>query len=260
MGKIAFTQSRSGKGCKIYEVVEDLSGCKDGEKNIKMAEEIKKKCEGKTAAQIKEILEKDVKGIEKLSQAEMDELVADLAHTVGISGIAEDSREKINEINQLIQDAATKRTLEILESQSQTAAGPCLSVIYDPLTGKIAYGQNFKTSATGKEQYYKWLENDADPLIKDLVSEYKTKIDNGEIILSEFADFRLAAHSEIVALDEILKHRRSLGLPVDKTTLSELFLHNVDLTKAFKTGNIIPKIRCEHCRYLTDGINILNHN
>lgn len=164
------------------------------------------------------------------------------------------------EINRLMQTSANKKTLEILENQSKTAAGPCLSEIYDPLTGKIAYGQNFKTSATGNIQYYQWLENDADPLIKKLVSKYETKIKNGEVTLSETADYRLAAHSEIVALDEILKNRRALGIPVNETSLSELYLQNIDLTKAYKTGEIVPKIRCEHCRYLTDGINILNHN
>ena len=172
---------------------------------------------------------------------------------------AELSGKKVNEINELMQDAANKKTLEILDSQSKTAAGPCLSEIYDPLTGKIAYGQNFKTSSTGYAQYNQWLENDADPLIKNLVSNYESKIKGGDIALSEVADGRLAAHSEIAALDDILKNRRELGLPVDENTLSELYLQNIDLTKAYKTGEIVPKKRCEHCRYLTDGINILNH-
>ena len=87
-----------------------------------------------------------------------------------------------------MQDAANKKTLEIFASKSKKSAGPCLSVIYDPITGEISYGQNFKT------------------------------------------------------------------------TLSELYLQNIDLTKAYKTGKIVPKPRCENCRYLTDGINTLNHN
>ena len=167
---------------------------------------------------------------------------------------------KGNELNQLLQDAANKKTLEILASQSKKSAGPCLSVIYDPLTGEIAYGQNFKTTITGRAEYNKWLKNDADPLIRELEAEYTSKVDSGEITLSQVADDRYSAHSEIVALDPILQNRRELGLPVDKTTLSELYLQNIDLTKAYKTGEIVPKPRCENCRYLTDGINILNHN
>ena len=177
-----------------------------------------------------------------------------------VGNVVEESGKNIKEIDQLMQDAANKKTLEILENQSKTAAGPCLSEVYDPLTEKISYGQNYKTSATGNKEYYQWLENEADPVIKNLVSNYETKIKSGEIILSEFADYRLAAHSEIVALDEALKNRRALGALVDESTLSELYLHNVDLTKAYKTGEIVPKIRCEHCRHLTEGINILNHD
>lgn len=244
-----------GKGCHLSIIVPELSKCTDEKVNKGTVDAITDKCRGKTADQIKSVLLEEVKGLDELEKSDPQRvaaLVADLVATVGVS----DSKE----INLLLQDAASKRALEILESQSKTSAGPCLSAIYDPLTGKIAYGQNFRTSATGSAQYYQWLENDADPLIIKLVSDYEAKIKNGEIILSEVADFRLAAHSEIVALDEILKNRRALGLPVDETTLSELYLQNIDLTKAYKTGEIVPKIRCEHCRYLTDGINVLGHN
>lgn len=142
----------------------------------------------------------------------------------------------------------------------QRSADPCLSEIYNPLTNKIAFGQNFKTSATGKTQYYQWLENDADPLIRELVKNYENEIKSGKVVLSQVADTRLAAHSEIVALDEILKNRRSVGLTVDKSTLSELYLYNIDLSKAYKSGQTVPKIRCEHCRRLTNEINTLGHN
>ena len=174
--------------------------------------------------------------------------------------VAENTAKKEIEIRNMMQEYAQKRLFEILNTQSKTSAGPCLSEIYDPLTGNVAFGQNFKTSATGKAQYYQWLENDADPFIKELIKNYENEIKNGKVLLSEVADTRLAAHSEIVALDKILKNRRALGLTVDESTLSELYLYNIDLTKAYKSGQIVPKIRCEHCRYLTNGINILEHN
>ena len=59
---------------------------------------------------------------------------------------------------------------------------------------------------------------------------------------------------------KILKNRRALGLSVNESTLSELYLYNVDLIKAYKSGKIVPKVRCEHCRRLTNGINTLDHN
>ncbi|HEX9061672.1 MAG TPA: hypothetical protein VF941_15935, partial [Clostridia bacterium] len=250
------------------EIIEKIA--KEGIEKVEKEklEKIETEVIEKVERKVIEKMEKE--GIEKVEKEEVEEIEKEVIDEIEkeeieknateVSKTTEGSVKKINEINQLMQDAANKKTLEILESQSKTAAGPCLSEIYDPLTGKIAYGQNFKTSATGKIQYYQWLENDADPIIKNLVSNYEAKIKSGEIILSEVADFRLAAHSEIVALDEVLKNRRALGLPVDETTLSELYLQNIDLSKAYKTGEIVPKIRCEHCRYLTDGINILNHN
>lgn len=111
-----------------------------------------------------------------------------------------------------------------------------------------------------RQEYQKWIDNDADPIIKNLVKEYELKIASGEIKLSEVADTRLAAHSEIRALDQVLKARREANLPVNDSTISELFLHNIDLYKSDGVGNIVTKIRCENCRYLTDGINTVGHN
>ena len=101
------------------------------------------------------------------------------------------------------------------------------------------------------------------------------KIEAKEIILSPVADKRYAAHSEIVALDKILKNRRKLGLPVSREIFSELYLYNIDISKVFNEIKDIPKDerkfiskgqvksiikdRCENCRYLTNGINVLNH-
>jgi len=70
----------------------------------------------------------------------------------------------------------------------------------------------------------------------------------------------LAGHSELVALDEIIKNRRALNMPVDESILSELYLYNIDLTQGFKAGAIITKPRCEHCAYLTNGVHCIGHN
>lgn len=166
--------------------------------------------------------------------------------------------QKEAEIQQMMEAAAEAKVRDIIENQSKKEAGPVLSEIFDPETGALAFGQNFKKTATGFSQYEQWLKNDADPLIKELVAGYKEKIDLGEIILPEGTDLRLAGHSEIVALDKILSYRRSLGLPVDQTTISQLYLKNAYLTVAYKTGNVVPKVRCPNCLYLTDGIGIFD--
>lgn len=167
----------------------------------------------------------------------------------------------VQEMEKALVEATSNRAREIFESGvSKKEMGPCLSGIYDPLTGETYFGQNFKNNATMRLEYQKWLDNDADQIIKDLVKEYEFKIKNGEIKLSEVADNRLAAHSELRALDQVLKARRKSGLPVDRSTISELFLHNIDLYKLDGNGNLVTKIRCEHCRYLTDGINTVGHN
>lgn len=85
-----------------------------------------------------------------------------------------------------------------------------------------------------------------------------------EVILPEFVDTRLAAHSEIRALDEAIKVRRSLGLPVTEDIINELYVYNIDLRNMYATGkagipSMIPKCRCPNCLKLTEGINTIRH-
>lgn len=143
-----------------------------------------------------------------------------------------------------------------------------MSGIYDPATGKTFYGQNFKNTPTGREVYKKWLSDPpelggADPIIKQKVANYETKIKNGEIEPPPTADDRLAAHSEIRAYDQAIKARREAGIHVDENSIKEMDLHNRDLqNKAIKNNNGNPpvKVRCPHCGFLTYGINTHGHN
>ncbi|AZA53659.1 hypothetical protein [Chryseobacterium sp. G0201] len=165
-------------------------------------------------------------------------------------------------------EATEAKAKEIVGSQSASERGPCLSGVYDPVTGKTFYGQNFKTNATGRAAYEKWLTDPpelggADPIIKQKVADYEAKIKSGEIKPPETADNRLAAHSEIRAYDQALKARREAGLPVDENSIREMDLHNRDLqNNAIKNngGTPPPKVRCPHCGFLTDGINTHGHN
>lgn len=61
--------------------------------------------------------------------------------------------------------------MEIYNTQSKKAAGPCLSTVYDPLIDQnykdlnpLYFGQNYKTTPMGKEEYLHWIYNDADPI------------------------------------------------------------------------------------------------
>ena len=159
----------------------------------------------------------------------------------------------------MLREVAKKKVREILQEQSRRAAGPVLSVIYDTATGMIAFGQNFKTTACEFARYKEWEKNGMDPLLQESLAEYQKKIDEQEIKLPEYVDHRRAAHSEIVALDAILKNRREQGLPVDRSAFSDLYLYNMNLTEAYSKGDFVPKDRCPNCSYLTTGINVSDH-
>ena len=163
-------------------------------------------------------------------------------------------------INEFMLRNMEQKALEVVQTQSKKSAGPCLSQIYDPLTGKIEYGHNFKKGVVGTAKYEEWLEKDADNLIKELEKEYRNKLKFGKIKEEDWFDKRYAGHSEIVALDKILKNRRKLGLNVSRETLSELYLYNINMSKVFKENELTPKDRCPNCKYLTNGINVLNHD
>lgn len=118
------------------------------------------------------------------------------------------SAHDTEEIHKLLIDLASKKTKELISTQPIKSSGPCLFVMYDSETGKVAYGQNFKTTLTGYKEYANWLENDADPFIQNRTAKYAEAIQNGDLILQENADKRLAGHSEVGAFDQILKKRR----------------------------------------------------
>jgi hypothetical protein len=88
--------------------------------------------------------------------------------------------------------------------------------------------------------------------------EYTSKIQRGEIKLPGNADMRFAGHSEIVALDQAIKARRAAGIPIDEKLISELYLQNIDMIMAFRTGDFLPVKRCANCRFLTEGIKLVN--
>ncbi len=47
---------------------------------------------------------------------------------------------------------------------------------------------------------------------------------------------------------------------VDESSLSEMYLYNIDLSELYKGNGIVPKLRCENCSRITDGIITIGHN
>ena len=158
--------------------------------------------------------------------------------------------------------------IRVVKTTSANNRGPCLSGLYDPASKKTFYGLNFKKNATGKADYYKWIEapsieGGADDIIKQLVKGYDEKIKRGEIVLSEVTDRKYAAHSELRALDQAIKARREAGIPVDHNAIKEMSLSNRDLQpKVIERNNNTPplKARCQNCEYLTNGVQLNGHN
>jgi hypothetical protein len=176
---------------------------------------------------------------------------------------AKDKPKTIDEISAFMDAGMKEEALALVQSSSRGKEGPCLSGIYDPKTGTLFFGQNFlDTINSSRIAYNKWLEEVADEFIRELEKEYSKKVDAGEIQLPENSDIRRAGHSEIQALDLVVKARKKAGITVDKTIISELYLQNIDLTEAFRTRNtgviLRPRKRCDNCFYLTEGINLVN--
>lgn len=155
--------------------------------------------------------------------------------------------------------------MRIKGSQSKTSAGPCLSIIYDPVVQQLYYGQNYKSGNSAQTRAYEeWLngntDESADVIIKNRIQAYITDIEAGNVALPEGHDARLAAHSEVRALDQALKARRARDMPVNDSTLGEMYLYNINLTRLFERGKIAPKNRCENCARITAGIQTVGHN
>ncbi len=156
--------------------------------------------------------------------------------------------------NPALVEAVAKKAAELVENVengiegfSNTKNGPCLSGVYDPVTGKTFFGQNFGKNGAGRAEYAKFVE-DAHPLVKERIKAQQKLIDEGK--LPPETDKRAGAHSEVRALDEAIKAReKETGQPFTEKDLGNLDLHNRSLP------NNTPKIRCPNCSYITDGVN-----
>ncbi len=229
MGKKSFVDAVKAKGAEIIELVE--------REVPDVSEEVKKELVKKLVEEKKS----DDTGAGNEDGSEIDT-----------------NRERIEKI---IVDAGNKRALEIVKSQSKLSAGPCMSTIYDPVLNKIHYGLNYKSkNKLALKEYVDWIHNGIDPILKARLEEYQKDIEDGKVTdLPDNHDPRLAAHSEVKALDEVIKARREAGMDVDDNTISELYLYNIDLTKLYKENKIVPKDRCVNCKILTKGIVSVNH-
>ena len=170
-------------------------------------------------------------------------------------------RRSIQKIENYVIHAANRRVPYIVKTNSKKEIGPCFSTIYDPKLKQFYYGMNYKSgNDKALKAYKKWLEEEAHNIIQFRTNLYKEAIDNGLVNnLPPNHDIRLAAHSEVRALDLALKAREEAGMTVDEMTISDLFLYNIDMIKFFKGEGLIPKDRCENCKVITDGIHVIRH-
>ncbi|KNY29372.1 YwqJ-related putative deaminase [Pseudobacteroides cellulosolvens] len=271
MGEIAYTGASSGKGRKIYIVVKELSKCEDEEKNKKMAEEIKEKCAGKTTAQIREIL-KDVKGIEKLPEAEMEALVADLADTVGLSGarteiyknLREETQRKLEELLKIANDPKNK-------TLSKAKLRPAFSTSYNVITGKYYYARNLTKEEVAKEEiiYHPYVKERTLNMDKEIYESYKDMtiapgshaecLSLNESMLDQFCMENNIERSALTQelIDKVYKESpNSFNQKPSDTVINVVNsypLNKVDLEKAGR-----PMPRCPHCKHITLNSDVLD--
>ncbi|MDE7324232.1 MAG: hypothetical protein K2N73_16270 [Lachnospiraceae bacterium] len=148
-------------------------------------------------------------------------------------------RRRIQKIENYVIDAANKRAQYLLETSTQTAVGPCLSTIYDPKLKRLYYGLNYKSkSVAALAEYDTWHLKETHEIIRTRTAQYDKAIQD-EIIknLPSNYDRRLAAHSEVRALDQALKAREEAGMPVNESIIAELYLYNLYMpTRAMTEG------------------------
>lgn len=100
------------------------------------------------------------------------------------------------------------------------------------------------------------MPDNLDPVLQRRVDEYNLEIEDGlerrKYEDGAPVDGKPGHHAEIWALDQALKDRRARGMPVDESTLEELFLSNK------RTGNNNygqSIVRCQDCGAITRGAN-----
>ncbi len=170
-------------------------------------------------------------------------------------------QKRIQRIENYVVNAANERVPYIVKTYSKNEIGPCFSTIYDPKLKRSYYGFNYKSkSPMAKAEYERWRDKEAHEIIRIRTKAYQEAIDGGLVDnLPPNHDIRLAAHSEVRALDLALKAREDAEMTVDEMTLSDLFLYNIDMKKFFKGEGLVPKDRCENCKIITDGIHVIRH-
>lgn len=156
--------------------------------------------------------------------------------------------------NQNLIDAVETEAANRIANNSNRKNGPCLTGIFNPVTGKTVFGENFAKNLAGAEAYKQFVEN-AHPLIKERIRIRQEQIDRGiasKDPLFETVDKRAGGHSEIVALDKAIKAREAAtGRPVTEADLGSFDLHNRHMP------NNSPMYRCPNCSQITEGVNIV---
>jgi hypothetical protein len=165
-------------------------------------------------------------------------------------GAAPHPKQRVND--DLVKAVEAEAARQIA-SNSKRANGPCLSGVYDPVTGQTQFGRNFGKNAAGRNEYAKFVE-DAHPLIQDRIRAQQKLIGEGKV--PPETDTRAGAHSEVRALDAAIKAREAAtGKPVTEADLGSFDLHN----RHMPNNNAMH--RCVNCTNITRDVNVVGgHN
>ena len=151
-------------------------------------------------------------------------------------------------------DIVKERAENIMKYSSATKRGPCLTGIYDKVTGEISFGQNFNLRTVEGRKSFELFKRDAHPIIKARIEAYQKKIADGSINPNP-SDGTPGAHSEIVALDNALKSReKRTGKPATQDILGEFELHNRSMSNNRPNETMH---RCGNCDNLTKGVDVV---
>jgi hypothetical protein len=182
---------------------------------------------------------------------------AGTAKGIGMAGSAAAQSGSLSEALANLVKSVQEEAMNRVANLSINRRGPCYSGIHDPLTGQTHYGENFNISKpAGRAGYSKFYE-DAHPVVRSRIDAQNEALQNGTATAKATAGTP-GAHSEVVALDKMLKAREAYtGQPATEADVSELYLHNRSTMNA-TAGQ--PMNRCDNCRNITNGINTIGHN
>ncbi|WP_057463834.1 YwqJ-related putative deaminase [Pseudovibrio sp. POLY-S9] len=172
--------------------------------------------------------------------------------------LSEEHRKKLEDEQQKMFDETTGNP-DSPHYVSKRKRSPVLTSVIDPATGEVYHGTNGGLPGDIKS---KDLPSNLHPVLQKRVNNYTKALEENDT-RKRFPDTNDPVngdpghHSEIWALNQALNARKELGMPVNESTLDELFLSNRSLEK--KTFGKHKK-KCPDCEEITKGADDVTGN